>query len=108
MQQARPSGSLNVPDTPSKAHLHLKLAPLQGVSYAQPLPEPNRTLHPAVKINQWNKADWILPHSAHLPVEVELAGGKMEVRDEVSGDWRQVIGWRMIDKREHKAQKKLK
>ena len=108
MQQARPSGSLNVPDTPSKAHLHLKLAPLQGVSYAQPLPEPNRTLHPAVKINQWNKADWILPHSAHLPVEVELAGGKMEVRDEVSGDWRQVVKWRMIDKREHKAQKKLK
>ena len=108
MQQARPSGSLNVPDTPSKAHLHPKLAPLQGVSYAQPLPEPKRTLHLAVKLNQWNKADWILPHSAHLPVEVELAGGKMEVRDEVSGDWRQVVRWRMIDKREHKAQKKSK
>jgi hypothetical protein len=61
-----------------------------------------------MKINQWNKADWILPHSAHLPVEVELAGGKTEVRDEVSGDWRQVVRWRMIDKREHKAQKKLK
>jgi hypothetical protein len=61
-----------------------------------------------MKINQWNKADWILPHSAHLPVEVELAGGKTEVRDEVSGDWRQVVKWRMIDKREHKAQKKLK
>ena len=69
------------------------------MSYAQPLPEPNRTLHPAVKINQWNKADWILPHSAHLPVEVELAGGKTEVRDEVSGDWRQVVKWRMIDNR---------
>jgi hypothetical protein len=41
-------------------------------------------------------------------VEVELAGGKMEVRDEVSGDWRRVVRWRMIDKREHKAQKKLK
>ena len=41
-------------------------------------------------------------------MEVELAGGKMVVRDEVSGDWRQVIGWRMIDKREQKAQKKLK
>jgi hypothetical protein len=108
VQQARPSGSLNVPDTPSKAHLHLKLAPLQGVSYAQPLPEPKRTLHLAVKLNQWNKADWILPHSAHLPVEVELAGGKTEVRDEVSGDWRQVVQWRMIDKREHQAQKKLK
>jgi len=61
-----------------------------------------------MKLNQWNKADWILPHSAHLPVEVELAGGKTEVRDEVSGDWRQVVQWRMIDKREHKAQKKLK
>jgi len=64
--------------------------------------------HLRMKLNQWNKADWILPHSAHLPVEVELAGGKMEVRDEVSGDWRQVVQWRMIDKREHKAQKKLK
>jgi hypothetical protein len=32
----------------------------------------------------------------------------MEVRDEVSGDWRQVVRWRMIDKREHKAQKKSK
>ena len=61
-----------------------------------------------MKINQWNEAAWILPHSAHLPVEVELAGGKTEVREEVSGDWRQVVKWRMIDKREHKAQKKLK
>ena len=64
--------------------------------------------HHPMKLNQWNKADWILPHSAHLPVEVELAGGKTEVRDEVSGDWRQVVKWRMIDKREHKAQKKSK
>ena len=64
--------------------------------------------HHPMKLNQWNKADWILPHSAHLPVEVELAGGKTEVREEVSGDWRQVVKWRMIDKREHKAQKKFK
>jgi len=41
-------------------------------------------------------------------VEVALAEGKTEVRDEVSGDWRQVVKWRMIDKREHKAQKKSK
>jgi len=105
---ALPSRLLNVPDTPSKAHLHLKLAPLQGVSYAQPLPEPKRTLHPVVKLNQWNKADWILPHSAHLPVEVELEDRKTEVRETVTGDWRQVVRWRMIDKREHKVQKKLK
>ena len=64
--------------------------------------------HLRMNINQWNKAAWILPHSAHLPVEVELAGGKTEVRDEVSGDWRQVVRWRMIDKREHKAQNKNK
>ena len=68
--------------------------------------QPNVTY--PVKINQWNKADWILPHSAHLPVEVELEDGKTEVRETVTGDWRQVVKWRMIDKREHKAQKKLK
>jgi hypothetical protein len=61
-----------------------------------------------MKLNQWNEAAWILPHFAHLPVEVELAGGKTEVREEVSGDWRQVVKWRMIDKREYKAQKKGK
>ena len=78
------------------------------MSYAQLLPKPNRTLHPAVKLNQWNEAAWILPHSAHLPVEVVLEDGKTEVREEVSGDWRQVVKWRMIDKREWKAQKKGK
>jgi hypothetical protein len=41
-------------------------------------------------------------------VEVELEGGKTEVRETVTGDWRQVVRWRMIDKREHKAQKKGK
>ena len=61
-----------------------------------------------MKLNQWNEADWILPHSAHLPVEVELAGGKTEIRDTVTGDWRPVVRWRMIDKREYKAQKKGK
>ena len=53
-----------------------------------------------MKLNQWNEASWILPHSANLPVEVELAGGKTEIRDTVTGDWRQVVKWRMIDKRE--------
>ena len=64
--------------------------------------------HLPMKINQWNEAAWILPHSANLPVEVVLEDGKTEVREEVSGDWRQVVKWRMIDKREYKAQKKLK
>ena len=61
-----------------------------------------------MKLNQWNEASWNLPHSANLPVEVVLEDGKTEVREEVSGDWRQVVKWRMIDKREYKAQKKLK
>ena len=61
-----------------------------------------------MKHQEWNKADWILPHSAHLPVEVVLEDGRTEAREEVSGDWRQVVKWRMIDKREHKAQKKNK
>ena len=64
--------------------------------------------HLPMKINQWNEAAWILPHSANLPVEVVLEDGKTEVREEVSGDWRQVVKWRMIDKREWKAQKKGK
>ena len=64
--------------------------------------------HLPMKLNQWNEAAWILPHSAHLPVEVVLEDGKTEVREEVSGDWRQVVRWRMIDKREWKAQKKGK
>jgi len=68
--------------------------------------QPNVTY--TVKINQWNKADWILPHSAHLPVEVAFEDGKTEVRETVTGDWRPVVRWRMIDKREHKAQKKSK
>ena len=78
------------------------------MSYAQRLPEPNRTNTYLMKLNQWNEAAWILPHSAHLPVEVVLEDGKTEVREEVSGDWRQVVRWRMIDKREWKAQKKGK
>ena len=61
-----------------------------------------------MKLNQWNEAAWILPHSANLPVEVVLEDNKTEVREEVSGDWRQVVKWRMIDKREWKAQKKGK
>lgn len=72
------------------------------------MPEPNRTNTYPMKLNQWNEASWNLPHSANLPVEVVLEDGKTEVREEVSGDWRQVVKWRMIDKREYKAQKKLK
>ena len=111
VQQARPSGSLNVPDTPSKAHLHLKLAPLQGVSYAQPLPEPNRILHQPtnrMKSEEWYEASFWLPHQVHLPVEAELVGGEKEKRVTVSGDWRQVVRWRRVDKGSSGALRKRK
>ena len=50
----------------------------------------------------------MLPHSAHLPVEVELANGTVERRTTVSGDWRQVIRWRMVDKEAGDRQRKGK
>jgi len=50
----------------------------------------------------------MLPHSAHLPVEVELADGTVERRTTVSGDWRQVVRWRMVDKQAGEAQRKSK
>ena len=61
-----------------------------------------------MKHQEWNKADWILPHSAHLPVEVELAGGKLEVRTTVTGDWIQVVRWRKVDKDQLAEYKKRK
>ena len=85
--------------------------PLAGVSYAQRLPEPNRTIHQQakrMKKNEWQSADRILAHSAHLPVEVELVGGKVERRTTVSGDWRQVTRWRMVDKEAADRQRKGK
>ena len=85
--------------------------PLAGVSYAQRLPEPNRTKHQQakrMKKNKWQDGTWMLPHSAHLPVEVELANGTVERRITVSGDWRQVIRWRMVDKEAGDRQRKGK
>ena len=61
-----------------------------------------------MKKNEWQSADRILPHSAHLPVEVELVGGKVERRTTVSGDWRQVTRWRMVDKEAGDRQRKGK
>ena len=75
--------------------------PLAGVSYAQRLPEPNRTIHQQakpMKSKEWYEASLWLPHQVHLPVEVELADGKTEKRITVSGDWRQVVRWRRVDK----------
>jgi hypothetical protein len=61
-----------------------------------------------MKKNQWQLGTWMLPHSAHLPVEVELADGTVERRSTVSGDWRQVVRWRMVDKQAGEVQRKRK
>lgn len=61
-----------------------------------------------MKKNKWQDGTWMLPHSAHLPVEVELANGTVERRTTVSGDWRQVVRWRMVDKEAGDRQRKGK
>jgi hypothetical protein len=61
-----------------------------------------------MKKNKWQDGTWMLPHSAHLPVEVELADGTVERRTTVSGDWRQVVRWRMVDKQAGEVQRKRK
>lgn len=67
-----------------------------------------QTSNQPMKSQEWQSADRILPHSAHLPVEVELAGGMVERRTTVSGDWRQVVRWRMVDKEAADRQRKGK
>ncbi len=51
-----------------------------------------------MKSQEWYEASLWLPHQVHLPVEVELVDGKTEKRITVSGDWRQVVRWRRVDK----------
>ena len=46
----------------------------------------------------WVDATFRLPAPQNLPVEVILANGKTEIRQQISGDWRQVIRWRTIPK----------
>jgi len=56
---------------------------------------------------RWVDATFRLPVAANMPVEVELAGGGMERRDTVTGDWRQVIRWRtVVDNEPGKRKKK--
>lgn len=55
---------------------------------------------------RWVDASFRLPMSQNMPVEVELAGGGVEKRDTVSGDWRQVVRWRTVVDSEPKPRKK--
>jgi hypothetical protein len=41
-----------------------------------------------------------------MPVEVVLANGKTEVRDKVTGDWREVVRWRTVVDTEPTKRKK--
>jgi hypothetical protein len=42
----------------------------------------------------WHDAQKRLPRAYSLPVEVEMAGGKKEIRVTTTGDWREVVRWR--------------
>lgn len=46
----------------------------------------------------WVDATFRLPAPQNLPVEVILASGKTEIRQQISGDWRPVVRWRTIPK----------
>ena len=36
--------------------------------------------------------------AANLPVECTFGDGSVEIRNTVSGDWREVVRWRSVDK----------
>ena len=46
----------------------------------------------------WVDATFRLPALQNLPVEVILTNGQTEIRQQISGDWRQVVRWRTIPK----------
>lgn len=47
---------------------------------------------------KWVSASFRLPATQNLPVEIILASGKTEIRQQLSGDWRHVVRWRTIPK----------
>ena len=55
---------------------------------------------------EWVPGSFRLPVAANLPAEVQLANGKVERKDTVTGDWRQVVRWRTVVDTEPKPRKK--
>jgi hypothetical protein len=55
---------------------------------------------------RWVEATFRLPVAPNMPVEVVLADGKTEMRDKVTGDWREVVRWRTVVDTEPKRGKK--
>lgn len=48
------------------------------------------------KDRPWKDANFYLPQAAHLPVEVQLANGRQEIRRTLEGNWHEVTKWRSI------------
>ena len=57
--------------------------------------------------SEWVSADRRLPVAANLPVEVGFGDGSVEIRNTVTGDWREVVRWRTVDKASVKKKKAL-
>jgi hypothetical protein len=55
---------------------------------------------------RWVEATFRLPVAPNMPVEVALADGTAEIRDKVTGDWREVVRWRTVVDTEPKVRKK--
>jgi hypothetical protein len=55
---------------------------------------------------RWVEASFRLPVAPNMPVEVALVDGKTEVRDKVTGDWREVVRWRTVLDADQKSKKK--
>jgi hypothetical protein len=55
---------------------------------------------------RWVEATFRLPVAPNMPVEVVLADGTTELRDKVTGDWREVVRWRTVLDVDQKSKKK--
>jgi hypothetical protein len=65
----------------------------------------HRITQPPITI-EWISADRRLPAGPNLPVEVVFRDGTAEKRSSLTGDWREVIAWRTIDKEPGARKKK--
>jgi hypothetical protein len=55
---------------------------------------------------RWVEATFRLPVAPNMPVEVALVDGTAEIRDKVTGDWREVVRWRTVLDADQKSKKK--
>jgi hypothetical protein len=55
---------------------------------------------------KWVDASFRMPVAPNMPVEVVLVDGTTELRDKVTGDWREVVRWRTVLDADQKSKKK--